>query len=167
MSSPFLSWGFHPIVSYSKFSELALKLREELDGFFHKTCSGGFVPILLVVSTLVANFLCPSSRYFLAALLGDHCWYLSYFLKGAPKFLYWLLHDGEQFPGKYSPFLMVLLLLDTEGLMWRSSLLSDGCYFLLSHFLLLCTGGEVKTEVNVIFKDRLAIFIWLLTHNIR
>ena len=43
---------------------------------------------------------------------------------------------------------MFTLSLDKEGLVGKYSLLSDGLYFLLSYFLLLYRGGEVKIELN-------------------
>ena len=127
---------------------------DKLDSAFRTTWYGGSVQIFLKVSDLVDGLTFTSC---MAAFLWAHYWSLGSLMKVYPRFLEGLLCNVNRCPGNYSPYPLVLLFLDEEGLVGRCPLLSDDIYFLFPSFILLCREREVKTEVNEKIKAIIAL----------
>ena len=100
---------------------------------------------IMYILPIFKGFPRPVGHYWLVAFLGLS-WSRGSLLKRDPEFWEGLIRDGEWYPGKYSPCLLVLLCHGGEWLNGIFSLISNGIYFIsiFSHVLWV---GNNKIEV--------------------
>ena len=97
--------------------------------------------------SLVKMLHLPFCRYWLVAFISP--WSRgSLLIQREPFFLEGMLRDYKQYPCESLPYPLVSSSLDDKILVGRSSLLSNGIYFMLTSFLMFFKGEKVKTEVN-------------------